>query len=705
VKARQLFAPVGVLALGVGIGPVALGQQAATNALEEIIVTAQKRAESVQETPVSVTALTPEDLESKQILTMEGLKQIVPGLFMEQALSGTTTPKMFLRGVGVDNQVFSFESPIGLYVDGVYIARVTGALTDLYDVDRVEFLRGPQGTLYGRNSSVGALNIWRRLPSLTESRFSVGASYGTWDQLNGRFHASGPIVDDKLAAGITATYRRNDGWMTDVTTGLKAADEDVLSVRASALWQASDALSVIFRADMMRDHSFPTQASNFLINPDLDLRTYESSPGSGRVNQVEPKGLSATIDWNLGLARLTSVTAYRELTYKNANDVDGRAAVRSFEVDRQDLDQDQFTQEVYLAGDSLGSRAVKWTVGAFYLLENNNFNWALHILAPPTTQEFDQKTDSEALYAQAVFPVSDKLNFTAGLRQTWESKDFKARQFAPTNTVPTQNLVLNPAFQFADTKKATRLNWRAAIDYAATDTVMLYANAGTGFRSGGFNGSSRDIAGITSGSFGPESTFMTEAGFKSEFLDRRLRLNTLYYYSDYKNLQQSIVQPNGSILSGNVTARTQGVELEITAAPVEGLLLTGSLGQIDQNIKDSTRKLKDSPKLQWRAGATYGWPVGSAGGSFSLGADVAHSDRYFNDTNNAPGTETSAYSQWNSYASYWAADRRWGVTLTGYNLTDEDYPNHTFNIANGFISSVKFPVTPRRWLLSIDFNF
>lgn len=696
---------ISAVGLVLGAGPVSSlhAEQAGGDVLEEVIVTAQKRAESVQVTPVSITALTAADLESKQILTMEGLKQLVPGLYMEQALAGTTTPKMFLRGVGVDNQVFSFDSPIGLYVDGVYIARVTGALIDLYDVNRVEFLRGPQGTLYGRNSSVGALNIWHNLPSLTESRANIGVSYGSWNQTNARFTVSGPMITDTLAGEISATYRHNDGWMTDLTTGKKAANEDVMAVRGSLVWHASDAVTAIFRADMMHDHSLPTQASNFLINPDNDLRTYESSPGSGRVNKVEPWGMSGTVNWKLGSAELTSITAYRGLFYNNANDVDGRADVRSFEVDRQELHQNQFTQEVYVSGDAIGSYKAKWTVGAFYLNEHNIFDWALHIFAPPTTQHFDQKTDSEALYAQVTLPVTDRLHFTAGLRQTWETKKLTATQYEPSDTVPTQNLVLNPDFLFKGKMSASKLNWRTAIDYDLTDSVMLYANAGTGFRSGGFNGSSRDVAGITDGSFAPEKTFMTEGGVKSELLEHRLRINALYYYSDYKNLQLSIVNPDGSILAGNVKARTHGMEIEAAAVPVDHLTFTATLGTISQKIVDSTRKLKDSPAVQWRLGVAYDIPVG--GGKFNIGADAAHSSQYYNDTNNAPYTESGPYTQWNANMSYWTANNRWGVTLAGYNLSDEKYANHVFNIANGFISSVAFPVTPRHWLLSVDYNF
>ena len=704
IQSNRLRAAVALATATAATGAWAQSEVRGAGGLEEIVVTAQKRAESLQDTPLSVSAVTAAVLEDRQILTVEGLQHLVPNLYMEQALSGTTTPKMSLRGVGVDNQVFSFDSPIGLYVDGVYIARVTGALVDLVDVERVEFLRGPQGTLYGRNSSVGAMHIIHRDPSLDDTRAEAALAVGTKNQTNAQFAISAPLIDDTLGFSISVSTRRRDGFMRDLTNGETAADEDVTSGRAALLYRPSDALRITLRGDLMLDHSRPTVGSNFKINPDHDIYTYESSPGSKLINSVEPRGLSATINWAEGAFDLTSITAYRKLKYRNAGDVDGRADVRSFEVDRQDLDEDQFTQEVYLSSGHLGSIPLTWTAGAFYLEEDNEFHWALRIFAAPPTQVFDQKTTSAAAYTQVTYPVTDKLNLTAGLRYTSESKDMDAVQYLPTDTVPTKDLVLNPEFTFHDKLDTKRTNWRAAIDYHVSEPVMLYANAGTGFRSGGFNGSARDVAGIVSGSFGPESTFMAEAGVKADMFDQRLRTNVLYYYAEYEDLQQSIVNPDGSIVAGNVQAKTNGFEAEITAVPVDALRLTASVGTLQQDIKDSPRKLKDSPELQYRVGINYDQPLGSAGGTFRIGGDVSYSAEYFNDTNNAPGTEVKPYYMTNAFVSYVTPSQHWSFTLAGYNLGNEDYPNHTFNIADGFISSVQFPITPRRWLLTAEYR-
>jgi iron complex outermembrane receptor protein len=420
---------------------------------------------------------------------------------------------------------------------------------------------------------------------------------------------------------------------------------------------------------------------------------------------VKPRGVSGTLNWSTEAADLTSITAYRELSTYNMGDVDGRADVRSFEVDQQLLEQSQWSQEVYLSSDHLGQSPLKWTLGAFHLEEDNEFHWALRIFAPPTTQVFDQKTKSSAVYTQVTYPLTERLNVTAGVRHTKESKELHAVQYLPSNTVPAQEITLNPDFNFHDKIETERTNWRAALDYSISDDVMLYANAGTGFRSGGFNGSARDVPSIVGGSFGPESTFMTEAGVKADLLQRRLRVNALYYYAEYDDLQLAITNPDGTILASNVQAKVHGFEAEITALPTDSLQLTASVGTINDDIKNSPRELKDSPSLQYRVGAQYRVPVGTSGSTFGLGVDMSYSSEYFNDTNNAPGTEVQPYYMWNANAFYELAGGRWKFTLAGYNLSDELYSNHTFNIADGFISSVYFPITPRRWMFTVEFNY
>lgn len=694
-KKAVLFGAASTAAL---ITVASVGMAAEAPALEEIIVTAQKREESLQKVPVAVTAVTSADIEKKFLGNMQDIKKVVPNLYLEEALSAVTTPKAWIRGIGVDNQVFSFDSPIGFYVDNVYYARVTGAMGDLFDLERVEVLRGPQGTIYGRNSSVGAIRLITKSPNLKDVEVMAEAAYGSKEQMNGRLMVSVPITEDKVGMRIALSTRNNDGWMTDMNTGEKRMTEDVQAGRASLLFAPSEEWRITLRGDYMSDKSKTRIGSNFLIDPDDDIYTYEATPGIPSVDNIRPWGTSATVEWSGNGVDVTSITAYRDLKYRNAGDVDGRDDVQSFQVQQQDLDQWQFTQELFASGDELGNTPLKWVAGAFYLQEKNTFHWALRIFAPPTTQRFDQDTDSFAAYAQLTYPATDKLNITGGARYTYEKKSIEAIQYLADGT-------LNPNFVFADSIKANKVTWRAAADYQATDDLMLYVSASTGFRSGGFNGSARDVPSILSGSFGPEDSTSIEGGFKSQLWDKRVRFNAAYFWSLYENLQQAITQSDGTISTRNVEATVHGLEADMVAIPVEGLELNASLGLMFDNIKNSDLVLKNTPKWNIRGGAAYTIPVMEMNGSLRIGGDVNYNSDSFNDTNNGPFTNTGKYAIVDAYVTYESDDGHWSASVSGYNLTDKFVNIHTFNIAGGFISSVHFPNYPRRWLATVRYKY
>jgi len=685
-----------VLALS---GGAAFAQAAPTaeTSVSDIVVTAQKREERLQDVPIAITAITSTDLENKQVSNLSDIRDLVPNLYIEQALTGTTTPKMYLRGLGVVNQVFSFDTPIGIYFDDVYISRVTGALVDLFDVDRVEFLRGPQGTLFGRNSSVGALRVFTKTPSLSKIEGAASLSYGTRNQLDANFAVSAPLVEDQLGLRVTFMSRTNDGFQTD-QFGERFMNNNIHAFRGSLLFKASDTVDVILRGDYMSDHSKPTQPSNFRFDTDNNLFTFERTPTAPFRNEVEPWGVSATVNADLSSVDLKSITAYRQLRYRNAQDVDGRAAVQSFEVQQQDLDEWQFSQEIFLTADHLGSLPLKWTTGLYYLHENNKFTWALKIFAPPTTQFFDQDSDTFAVYAQATLPVTDKFNLTGGVRYTYDKKALIATQNLANGTP-------NTAFRFDDSITAKKVNWSASADYKITKDVMLYVKSGTGFRSGGFNGSARDIASILSGSFGPETVFTVEGGAKTQWFDNRLRFNVDYFYVDYKNLQQAITQSDGTISTRNVSATVKGIEAELTAVPVDGLEISGSLGTMSQNIKNSAELLPNTPKIQWRLGAIYDIPLGENSGKLQIGGDVSHTSSFYNGANSVTAGLVTAYENYNAHIAYTTPDNHWQFKVSGTNLSNHIFSAHTFDIAAGFISSVQFPSTPRRWMGTISFKY
>jgi iron complex outermembrane receptor protein len=625
-------------------------------------------------------------------------------MVLDPAYGSMTTPKMFMRGVGVDNNVFSFDSPIGLYVDGVYLARVIGGLVDLFDVDRVEVLRGPQGTLYGRNSSIGAVSLHTQLPPLDAADFKASAGLGSEQQRNAQFSWGVPIIRDQLGARISFGTRNNDGFQREATTGRRAMGDDVNTVRAALRYVPSADLEIILRGDYMRDNSPDAVGWNFR-NPDRSLNlggnpfVFRESANTPIVQHTTPAGVSATVTWHAAPFDVTSVTAYRHLAFRDAADVDGKSTVNSFEVWRQDLDQNQVTEEIFASSRGSAPTDIKWVAGAFYLKEKNDFAWALAIFAPPPTTFYHQDTKSSAGYAQLTWPATEQLSLTGGVRYTEETKDLTARQQDAGGTA-------TPGFAFRGSVKANKFNYRASIEYKARENLLIYASDATGFRSGGFNGSSTDLEGISSGGFGPEDTNTAEIGLKTDLLSRRLRLNVDYYFAKYKHLQQAITDPNtGDITTTNANATVKGLELEATALLTDNWQANVTLSNTRQHIDGTDSVLKQTPEWMWRVGTFYSLPAPWLAGTVRLGASVNYSGSYFQDSASDPLLTTHAYSVVDASLAYEHKGGHWSALLQGLNLGDEVHPVGGFNIFGGIISSVWYTSFPRRWLLSAQYKF
>ena len=703
--AALLFAvPMFALVAARSDAAAASGQGDSVVALEEVVVTAQKRAENLQSVPVAVTALSAGDLEKNGITNWVWIQGMVPTLVLDPGYGSMTTPKMFMRGVGVDNNVFSFDSPIGLYVDGVYYARVIGGLVDLFDVDRIEVLRGPQGTLYGRNSCIGAVSLHTQLPPLEQMDFKIAAGVGSEQQRNAQFSLGLPLITDNLGIRLSYGTRNNDGYQREGTTGRKAMGDDVNTVRASLLYKPNDSFDVTLRGDYMKDRSPDAVGWRFRnadgsLNLGGDPYVFYESANTPIQQKTDPWGVSATLAWHAAKFDATSVTAYRRLRFRDSADVDGNAARNSFEVWRQDLDQHQFTEEVFASSRGDSPTDLRWVVGAFHLREKNDFAWALRIFAPPPTTFYQQDTKSSAVYAQATLPVNEKLAVTAGGRYTEETKDLTAQQ-AEFDGTPV------PDFDFSGRIKSDKFNYRVSIDYKLSDTVLLYLSDATGFRSGGFNGSSTDLDGISSGAFGPEDTHTTELGLKSDLLDQRLRLNVDYYYSHYKHLQQAITDPNnGSISTTNADAKVHGLELEATALLTNHWQASLTLSNTHQRIDGTAAVLKQTPEWMWRLGTFYTIPAAALTGRFRLGASANYSGTYFQDSSDDPLLRTHAYYVFDASIGYEHDAGHWSAMLQGLNLGDRFYPVGGFNIFNGIISSVWYPSYPRRWLFTVQYRY
>lgn len=663
------------------------------DAVDEIVVTARKREESLQEYAGAITAITSDSLETNQIVNMQDIRGLVPNLYIEEALGGATTPKIFARGIGIDNPDVSFDSPIGIYIDGVYHARAFGSLSDLYDVQQVEFSRGPQGTLYGRNNSAGALRVITKKPTLDHVEAGGAIGFGTKGQFNANAYFSTPLVEDKLGLRMSVSRRGNDGFMRDENTGQKLKFDDLWAGRASLLFLPDENWEIIARADISSNNGIGSVSASIApgFNADDDLFTINSNLVPE--NALDVAGTSLTVNRKGDVFDFTSITAYRNIRMKNTGgDADG-TPLSLLEGATQFLNAHEITQEAYVTANT---GAVDWTAGAFYMQELNkvlqSFNVFPNVFGPATTQIIRHETDAFAVYGEADFAVSDALSFTAGLRYTDESKGVTLDSFNNNGSF---------GFDFADEITLSKLTWKLGADYTVSDDLFLYASASTGFRSGGFgfNPAARSTANIVNDVFGPEEALSFEGGFKKSFSDGRVQLNATYYYVEYDSLQLAVAGAGG-ITVNTPDASVHGLEAEMTAQLMEGLTLNATLGTQFDTIKESDLALKNTPDWQGRLGLTYKTLV--AQGNLTLAGDISYTDEYTVSTANTVFVD--AHPMLNAMIRWDAPSDNWGVSLTGKNLTDEFYPTLGFKIIPGFLDTV-FPNNPRRYMASLHFNY
>lgn len=669
--------------------------------LEEVIVTARKRAESLQTFAGSVTALSGDMFDVNVINHMQDLRNIVPNLYLDEDLGGASTVKIFIRGVGIDNPAVSFDSPVGIYIDGVYYARAFGSLTDLYDIERVEFLRGPQGTLAGRNNSAGSLRVITKKPLLDKVEAGGTFGYGTENQINASAYWSVPIVEDKVALRFVLTSRNNDGFMTETISGRKYKYDDRLSGRAALLYIPNERWEINWRADFTKDESVGSLASSIVpaFNTDNDIytATLNITPDD---NSLDLWGTSVELFRDGDNLDFTSITAYRTIDQGLFDgDADG-TPLTLLEGVVQTLDQSQFTQEAFFTSSSdVGGRSIDWTAGVFYLHEETEVEQFFNIFTSfgfPVldTQFFDQNIDSIAAYSEADLAITDRLTLTGGLRYSDESKDVVVNSFSPDGSFN---------FNFVDNYSAKKWTWKGGIDFAVSDNFFTYASVATGFRSGGIgiNPAARSVEAITGDIFKPEEALSYEAGFKSTLLGGNLTFNASYFYVEYDSLQLAVAGGDG-ITVVTPDATVHGFEGELSAIITEGLTLFATLGTQNDNIKQSDKELKNTPSWQGRVGLVFTNNLPGDRGGFTLSGDLSYTDDYFASTANT--ILVKGYPMVNAMARWDSSGGRWAVSVSGRNLSNEYYPIHGFRIVPGLLDN-QFPNYPRRILAEIHFKY
>ncbi len=693
--------------------------QDGVQALEEIVVTARKREESLQDVPIAVSAYSGEALVELGTVDIVQLAQATPNVTLEVSRATNTTLTAFIRGVGQQDPVAGFEGGVGLYLDDVYLARPQGTVFDVYDVERIEVLRGPQGTLYGRNTIGGAIKyVTKRLSDQQE--LSVRMNVGTYNQLDGIVTGSTPISDTFRIGGTIASFNR-DGFGKNIFTNDEHYDKAIIAGRFSAEWEPNADVFVRFAMDYSDDDSNPKSGhrlvdANIADAPVLGnvfdtragIETIASS-NAGLGNEVTQGGASLTIDWDLNDNwAFKSITAYREDDTETLIDFDS-LPVNDFDAPVI-YKNDQLSQEFQL---NFGFERWSGVLGVYYLQANafDAFDVVLGQIGVTSFTLGDVDTDTWAVFADANYAINDQWTASFGGRFSSDKRTatvtrelflglgspYFGNDAAISLTVPTPGLV--PTFNGSRTDED--FNPRVSLSYAPVDDHNLYVAFSQGFKGGGFDPrGAYNIAGVEQG-FEPETVDSWEIGAKSFWLDNRLSTNIAVFFADYENVQVpgsiGIDTDNDGIddsFAGTTTnagqADISGLEIEAVAQLTDSFTANFSLGLIDAEFKrwivegvdvSSTREFQNTPDMTANLTLRQEWPLtirGIDGGLALIGAAS-----YRDDTTQfeipVPLVDQEAFTLVDVSLVWSSTDGRYQAGIHGKNLTDEEYKVAAYN--------------------------
>jgi len=718
------------LLMGTSVPVYAAGSDESATQLEEVVVTAQRREERLSAVPISITAFKAADLERMQIHDIRDLSNNAPSVTFTSSNWSSNDLILAIRGVAPGSTTPNVDPAVGIYVDGLYFARSQGSNFALTDLSSAEVLRGPQGTLFGRNTIGGALNITTNQPT-NNLEGSVKIDYGNYGLFATTAVLNTPIIDDKLAARFVFAHSNHDGYGSATNLGQPLSDQNDNYFRGSLKGKLTDAVTVNLSADYYtgKEHS-PLWTVNYLdpVLASAATKAAVSPYFSGQQTRNIPvdfdpmrssviQDLTGTITADLGRATLKSITAYRKINFNGAADSDGTPnPLMHYDFK---LWGSQFTQEVQLAGKAVDDK-LTWLTGVYYFNEDmaNNIgipSSAINLYLAP-------KNVSESVFAQATYEFLPKVRLTAGARYVHDERDISYSATAGATCF----LVLSGLNQVPGgcgyTPRGIAFNyvpWTIGLDYQPNSDSLIYAKISKGFRSGGFQQAGSNAIASYYTPFGPENVLSDEVGTKLSLLNRRLFIDAAAYQTKYNAIQQNALAPGAAIpyflILNAGKAEINGGEVSATAL-IEKLRLKAAVGIIDPKFTSGPFYGSPVPtiaKTSWMLGADY--PIQLSSGRLNLHADYDHKSRvyFLNTLNPATGLSYSAaqiasftqegYGLLNAEISYTLkSDLK--LAIWGKNLTDKYYAGRA-NVTYTSGYNTILVGAPRTFGVSLTYNF
>jgi len=708
--------------------------------LEDIIVTAQRRNENLQQVPIAVTVTNAAHLAAFGVADAVDVAQVTPGLQMSVSV-GFLRPH--LRGVGTDSNGPGIENPIAIYLDGVYLASSSSSLLSLGNIDRIEVLKGPQGTLFGRNATGGLLQVVTKTPSQNAGgNLTVG--YGNYNTKSVDGYLTGGFAES-LAADLAIHYvAQGDGYGRNLATGRDVMrDQHDLALRSKIFWEPGSDTSVTIAGD----YSYRKSSALTFLAPTRGAEAYAfynnvftaSGPyafpndfydldqDAEPAGEMNAWGVSLNIDQRIDGVALKSITAYRQTRFQFSFDLDAtRDPLFAFDPGTRAV-WNQFSQELQLSSD--GSGPLKWTAGLYYFASSDGYDPLRVNFGPVLTLPFfgipanqiatvandRQRTRSYAGYGQASWEFLPDTRLTLGGRYTHERKSLSGTSSFlidgfPVATNPVPPPTVEPKSSFSN------FSYRVALDHSFTDRVLGYVSYNTGFKSGGYNPNVPE-----QDPYRPEKIRAIEAGLKTELMDRRLRLNVAAFHYRYSNIQVArYIQTSLAIYNG-AQAKLYGLDLDIEAVLAPSFSLTGGLSYLhnrftrfpdaDYSYFQAGRNCVANPPgssalftcdaagnnlayaAKFTANIGGNWSTSFAGGTLGITANLYHSGSFFGSVDNNPLARQRAYEQLNASISWSDASDKLKLTLWGKNLLDQQIASTRLVSPQGILYNPLPPLT------------
>jgi len=786
MRIRSLQATVG---LTVVLSMPVAAQTPDSSILEEVITTARRTAENLQDTPVSVTSLSADLLHQIGAVDLRSVTNVTPNMEFSYAGNGSgggNFAQVFIRGVGQPDFIITKDPGVGIYVDGVYLARAPGSVLELLDVERIEVLRGPQGTLFGKNTIGGAVVVTTQRPD-DQLGGIAQVTLGSYDRQDISGSLNLPLVPGSLALRVSAMSREQEGYYRRLYSsedpaqfGANAAggagnDTNRQSGRATLLWTPSDSFEAALSADVTRErqdsveyqmvgmpgalsannaaynqfyaipNGLPTYGAQWITTE--PWTTYANWPG---YNNSDIWGASLGLTWSFDAVQIKSITGYRELEVETRGDGDATPA-DIVSTGGVDIQQHQFSQEIQFLGSAFAER-LDWVAGLWYFDETARDTQRsrqqaglfealeaapLNSLTPtvpiagcpapcrlggvgnPNNARLDNsrtgsrlmQNTSYAVFLHGAFAFTDRWSMTAGARFSREEKEFDYYEVRPLRNIvsfDTYNLTPVPV------DKWDIFTPKLGLEFKPTDDVLLYVQASTGFKAGGYNGRPSSVTALQS--FDEEELETIEAGMKSEWFGRTLRANAAAFYSKYTDIQitRLSVELGGVRLEENAgSGESQGLEFELTYLPTADLRLGAAVGyqkfeftELRPGVQLACGMdcvLPFAPELTANLSAAYTFALGAAW-NLDVRVDYKYSDEYFIDADNTRAVGQDAYDAFDGRIALKPASGGWELFVSGSNLTDEAIVANGVHSAPNNSQMVTYK-PPRQWAAGIRMEF